>query len=108
MCVVSWRYMALYVLSLCAVLRDRLLHCMLSLRFVNGLIKTLFVCLFCSRPIRGPSIQPANTAREYSRHSFWTPVFTGRVGHRVVIPGVLYLQNNDVSMSTRALCPQYP
>ena len=43
--------MALYkhciILSLCAVLRDRLLHGMLSLRFVNGLIlKTLFVC-FC-------------------------------------------------------------
>jgi len=42
-CVLTWRYISI-VLSLCAVLRDRLLHCMLSLRFVNGLIQTLFVC----------------------------------------------------------------
>ena len=43
-CVLTWRYISIiYTLSLCAVLRDRLLHCMLSLRFVNGLIKMLFV-----------------------------------------------------------------
>ena len=48
-CVLTRRYISMHILSLCAVLCDRLLHCMLSLRFVNGLIKTLFVCLFCIR-----------------------------------------------------------
>ena len=40
-CVLTWRCINI-VTSLCAVLRDRLLHCtcMLSLRFVNGSIKT--------------------------------------------------------------------
>jgi len=46
-CVLTWRYIStVYILSLCAVLRHRLLHCMLSLRFVDGLRKTLFVLLF--------------------------------------------------------------
>jgi len=40
------------IYSLCAVLSDRLLHCMLSLRFVNGLIETLFVCIRCERTLR--------------------------------------------------------
>jgi len=45
LCVLTWRYIIMniaYTFSLCAVLCDRLLHCMLSLRFVDGLIKTAF------------------------------------------------------------------
>jgi len=49
--IAQYKHCRPYILSLCAVLCARLLHCMLSLRFVNGLIKTLFVfvCLFLTQ-----------------------------------------------------------